>query len=146
MAHSSKIVLLAGGVAVLTGALWLSYLSPAPQDGYLLTADGERYSTLVPSEQGALAACTVCHRISAHGVESSAPSLWGIVGARKAGAAWFGYSPALAAATGHWTAEEIDRYLADPVAYLPGTSKTLSQVRDADERKRIIAALQKLSP
>ncbi len=146
MAHSSKIVLLASGLAALGGALWMSYLSPAHRDGHLLTVDGERYNTLVPSEQGALAACAVCHRISANGAESPAPSLWGIVGAKKAASAWFGYSPALAAAQGDWTATEIDHYLADPVGYLPGTSKTLSQVRDAGERQRIIEALQKLSP
>lgn len=146
MAHSSKIVLLASGLAALAGALWISYLGPAPRDGHLLAVDGERYGALLPSEQGALAPCAVCHRISAQGVESSAPSLWGIVGAKKAASAWFGYSPALAAAKGNWTAAEIDRYLADPVGYLPGTSKTLSQVRDAGERQRIIAALQKLSP
>lgn len=146
MAHSSKMVLLAGGVAVLVGAVWVSYLTPTPQDGHLRTADGLRYNTLAPSGQGALAACAVCHRISANGAESSAPSLWGIVGAKKAASSWFGYSPALAAAQGNWTATEIDHYLADPVGYLPGTSKTLSQVRDAGERQRIIEALQKLSP
>jgi cytochrome c len=108
-------------------------------------ADAEsRFSTLVPSDQGALAACAVCHRIDAESPESSAPALWEIVGAAKGGSPWFGYSPALAAATGTWTPDDIDAYLADPVGYLPGTSKTLSQVRDAAERKRIIDALKQL--
>lgn len=75
----------------------------------------------------------------------SAPSLWGIVGAPKARSHWFGYSHALAGQDGNWSADEIDAYLADPVGYLPGTTKTLTRVRDPDERKRIIAALQSLS-
>lgn len=107
---------------------------------------GQRYNQLFPSEQGALAACTVCHRISADGPEASAPALWGIVGSEKGRSPWFGYSIALASQQGRWTADEIDAYLTDPVAYLPGTIKTLSRVRDADERKRIIEALQRLSP
>lgn len=146
MARASNLVLLASCLAVLGGAWSMAYLTPTPQDGLLRTADGLRYNTLAPSEQGALATCVVCHRISANGAESSAPSLWGIVGAKKAASAWFGYSPALAAAQGDWTATEIDQYLADPIGYLPGTTKTLSQVRDASERQRIIEALQKLSP
>ena len=108
--------------------------------------DGQRYNALFPSEQDALATCSVCHRVSADGPESSGPPLWAIVDANKGRSGWFGYSPALAAASGTWTAAAIDAYIADPVAYLPGTSKTLSQVRDADERKRVIDALQKLTP
>jgi cytochrome c2 len=142
--NSPKLATLAAAVLILVAIAWAlgtERLHSKPTVG--VEADS-RFSTLVPSDQGALAACAVCHRIDADGPESSAPALWGIVGAAKGDSPWFGYSKALAAAAGPWTAADIDAYLADPVGYLPGTAKTLSQVRDADERARIIEALQEL--
>ncbi len=135
---------LAAAVLILAVVAW-ALSSEQIASNATVSADADsRFGTLVPSDQGALAACAVCHRISANGPESSAPALWEIVGAAKGGSPWFGYSPALAAATGTWTPDDIDGYLADPVGYLPGTSKTLSQVRDAGERKRILDALKQL--
>lgn len=146
MPKSTQWTALGAAAVILASFAWALSTESAPAHATIGSADGLRYNTLVPSEQGALAQCAVCHRISAEGPESSGPPLWGIVGADKASSHWFGYSPALAAAPGTWSPSEIDAYLADPVAYLPGTIKTLSQVRDADERRRITDALQKLSP
>jgi cytochrome c2 len=142
--NSSALVTLASAALILAAIGWALSSESGHSRGSVGSADGLRYSTLIPSEKGALAPCAVCHRIDADGPESSGPALWGIDGADKASSPWFGYSPALATAEGSWSVADIDAYLADPVGYLPGTSKTLSQVRDADERRRIIDALQKL--
>jgi cytochrome c len=101
-----------------------------------------RFATVSPSAHQELADCVVCHRLSGDGPDRSAPPLYGIVGSPVAGAHWFAYSPALARKGGKWTPEELDRYLADPVGYVRGTFKTLSPIRDAAKRKRIIKALQ----
>lgn len=106
--------------------------------------DGQRYATAMPSEHGALAACMSCHRIFAGGPDRSAPSLTGIVGAPVARSAWFGYSPALARKTGNWTRDELDRFLADPTAAVPGAFKTLGPIRDAAARKEILDAQTKI--
>jgi cytochrome c len=90
--------------------------------------------------------CAVCHRLSADGPERSAPSLWNLAGSAQASAPWFGYSPALARQRGVWTADAIDAYLADPLGHLPGTSKSLSRLRDADQRRRVLDALHALTP
>lgn len=146
MARSSQVAALGAAIVILASIAWALGSEATVAHGTIANADGQRYNTLFPSEQDALASCSVCHRISADGPEMSGPSLWGIVDADKASSRWFGYSPALAKATGTWTVAEIDSYIADPVAYLPGTTKTLSQVRDSKDRQRVIDALQHLTP
>jgi cytochrome c2 len=141
---SPQLATVGASALILVAIAWALASENGSGQGSAGAVDGERYNTLIPSEKGALEPCAVCHRIDADGPESSGPALWGIDGADKASSPWFGYSPALAAAAGSWSVADIDAYLADPVGYLPGTSKTLSQVRDADERRRIIDALQKL--
>lgn len=85
----------------------------------------------------------VCHSIERNGSFRVAPGLWGIVGAPKARAAWFGYSRALATAGGAWTEEDLDKYLTDPDGFLPGTQKTLVGVPE-NERREILAFLRTL--
>lgn len=146
MARNTQLAALGAAVVILASIGWALSTESGVAHGSIASVDGQRYNTMFPSEQQALASCSVCHRIHADGPEMSGPPLWGIVDADKARSRWFGYSPALAKATGTWTPSEIDAYIADPVAYLPGTTKTLSQVRDADERKRVVDALQQLTP
>ena len=146
MRYSPVLATLGAGALILAAIGWAIGTESSSSQMTIEVTDGVRYNSLIPSDQGELAPCAVCHRISAAGPDSSAPALWGIVGTNKASSPWFGYSPALAAAEGTWTAADIDAYVADPVGYLPGTSKTLSQVRDADQRQRIIEALQNLTP
>ena len=83
----------------------------------------------------------VCHSVVRGGTLRSAPPLWGIVGADKARFEWYGYSKALAEAGGTWTEAELDAYLTDPDAFLPGTSKTLIGIPDAQQRAQVIAYL-----
>ena len=71
-------------------------------------------------------------------------SLRGIVGAEKARFEWFGYSQALARAGGTWSEADLDAYLTDPDAFLPGTSKTLIGIPDEAERAEVIAFLSSL--
>lgn len=146
MVRTTHLAALGAAVVVLASIAWALGTESTSAHGSVASIDGQRYNTLFPSAQDALEPCAVCHRISADGPEMSGPPLWGIVDAAKARSKWFGYSPALARATGIWSTAEIDSYIADPVAYLPGTTKTLSQVRDANERKRVIDALQQLKP
>lgn len=145
MRSSSYLLALIACAVIVFAVVWAAGSEVMPDRGGVGSADSARFNTLIPSEHQALEQCVVCHRISADGPERSAPSLWGIVGARKARSHWFGYSLALSQQTGRWTSDEIDAYLADPEAHLPGTSKTLSRVRDPEQRQQIIAALQSLS-
>jgi cytochrome c2 len=105
---------------------------------------GYRYAAEPVGRGGPADACVVCHSIEEDGPLRSAPPLHGIVGAAKARSAWFGYSPALARAGGTWTEEELDDYLTDPDAFLPGTSKTLIGIADEQQRAEVIGYLASL--
>jgi cytochrome c len=73
-----------------------------------------------------------------------APGLWGIVGAPKARADWFAYSKGLRARGGAWTPDELDRFIADPRGFAPGTSKVIAGISDPQKRQAIVAALSAL--
>ena len=88
--------------------------------------------------------CTICHSLKPDTRQPVAPTLWRIVGAEKGRArSWFAYSPALLQKGGNWSAAELDKYLADPGGFLPGTNKSIS-VASEKERNEIIGYLEKL--
>ena len=68
----------------------------------------------------------------------------GIVGAPKARADWFSYSLALRKKGGVWSEDELDKYLANPSGFIPGTSKTLPPIEDAARRRELIVFLKTL--
>ncbi len=82
--------------------------------------------------------CGFCHGDG--GVGGQGPSLIGVVG-RKAGTVpTFAYSAALKASGITWSAAELDRWLTDPAAAVPGTAMA-ANVPDAKERADVIAYL-----
>lgn len=145
MRNTSYLFSLGTAVIIAAGSLWAIETDARPIRADLQRVDGLRFDTLVPSDHDALRQCVVCHRVTPDAPERSAPALWAIVDAPKSGASWYGYSVALAEAGGDWSAEDLDRYLENPVAFLPGTTKTLSPIRDAEQRHEIITALQHLA-
>lgn len=89
--------------------------------------------------------CVVCHSLEKGGPFRVAPNLWGIVGAEKArDKAWFSYSPELINKGGNWTEDELDAFLEDASAYMPGSTKSI-RVPDAEERAEIIDFLKTLA-
>lgn len=107
-------------------------------------AETYRYAVKPVGWDGPAGSCVVCHSLEKGGPPQVAPTLWGIVGAPKAGAKGYGYSQALAEAGGVWTEEALDQYLASPDKFLPGTKKTIIGIPDPKERARIIAYLKTL--
>jgi glucose/arabinose dehydrogenase len=91
--------------------------------------------------------CAMCHTATPDRRALMGPGLHGIVGRQVAAAPGFGYSAALAGlgAQGRaWTTAELDRFLADPSAYAPGTSMPIS-IADATQRRALLAYLAMLS-
>ncbi len=131
-------------VGVVGGIAWAIGTEDETTETHLTEGNGYRFASAIPSEHGALAACVACHRVEAEGPERSAPSLVSILDAPVARSDWFGYSPALRRLDGIWSAEALDRYLADPVGTVPGTFKTLSPIRDKAARSEVIEALSRL--
>jgi cytochrome c len=134
-------------IAVLGGGIgWAVQGERAAQPAAAMALPTDRGYRLPapPAGIAALDGCAACHALRPGDAERSAPSLVGIVGRPVAASAWFGYSPALRHWGGTWTAERLADYLRDPIATVPGTSKTLSPVRDPARLEAIITALSGL--
>ena len=59
--------------------------------------------------------------------------------------AGFNYSAALKAVTGTWTFDELNKWLTDPRALVPGTAMTFAGLASEKQRADIIAYLDTLS-
>ena len=71
------------------------------------------------------------------------PSLHGIF-ARKAGElADFRYSPAMKRSGIAWTTETLDKYVADPQAFIPDNRMPYAGMADAGDRADLLAYLLK---
>jgi cytochrome c len=88
--------------------------------------------------------CLSCHAIAADEPALEGPTLWGVVGRRIASAADFEYSDALRRQEGVWDRAKLDRFLAAPQAFAPGTQMTLGGVRGAADRAAVIDFLETL--
>jgi cytochrome c len=86
--------------------------------------------------------CAACHKLEA-GANEVGPSLHGVF-MRKAGElADFRYSPAMKRSGIIWTAETLDKYIADPQALIPANRMPYAGMATADDRADLIAYLQK---
>jgi cytochrome c len=87
------------------------------------------------------AQCIACHTVKP-GQNRVGPTLHRIVGARKAAVPNFRYSPALKAQKGVWTEAELDAYIANPRAKVPGTRMIYAGMPDKAKRARLVAWLK----
>ena len=86
--------------------------------------------------------CAACHKLEA-GANEVGPSLHGIF-TRKAGElADFRFSPAMKRSGIVWSAETIEKYIADPQAFIPANRMPYAGMSNASDRADLIAYLQK---
>jgi cytochrome c len=87
--------------------------------------------------------CAACHSIKS-GETLLGPSLAGVYG-RKAGAVeGFRYSGPLKKSGVVWDDGNLDAYIADPQAVIPGSRMPYSGMADATTRKNLVAYLKTL--
>lgn len=84
------------------------------------------------------ASCGACHSLDANRV---GPAHRGVFGRRAGTASGYSYSPALRAARFSWTVENLDRWLTNPSAMVPGTRMGF-RLSDAGRRADVIAFLR----
>ncbi len=84
--------------------------------------------------------CSMCHVIGGQGM---GPDLTGVVGRKAGSLPGFSYTPGMAASGVTWTRANLDRWLTDPRAMVPGTAMRVKLPAEAD-RRDVIAYLATL--
>jgi cytochrome c2 len=90
--------------------------------------------------------CQACHTATEQ-KNKVGPYLLGVVGRPAASVEGYKYSTALSAKAseiGAWDESKIIEYLADPKAYIGGTSKMAFKLKDETDRKNVAAYLASL--
>ncbi|MFN3230979.1 MAG: c-type cytochrome [Alphaproteobacteria bacterium] len=85
--------------------------------------------------------CTTCHTIDDGGANRVGPNLYDTVGASFGHIDGFNYSGALLEMGGTWGYEELDAWLENPRAFIPGNKMAYGGIRDAQERANLIMYL-----
>ena len=127
------------GMAAPTTAAAEAPKGPNPIDGLLASAD-------VAAGQKTAKVCAACHSFDQGGPNKVGPNMWNVVGGPKAHMEGFAYSKALAERHGEkWGYAELNQFLYNPKAYVPGTKMVFAGIKNDQERANVIAWLRTLS-
>jgi cytochrome c len=110
-----------------------------PIEKLLQTASAEK-------GQAAAKVCQTCHTFEKNGPNRVGPNLFGIVGDHKGeGRNGFNFSAAMKGKGGTWTYDDLNAFLTNPKAFVPGTAMGFAGIHKDSQRADVIAYLRTLS-
>lgn len=122
------------GFAVVAEAAGEAGVAVVPIATLLATAD-------IAKGEAVFKKCTACHSIAQGGANGIGPNLWAAMGKPHGHVAGFAYSDALKSVPGNWDWEGMDKWLANPKKYAPGTKMTFAGLGNPEERANLILYL-----
>ena len=108
----------------------------------------EKLLQTASAEKGASAAkkCAACHTFEKAGPNRVGPNLYGVLNEPKGqGRGGFNFSAALKGKGGTWTYDDLNKFIANPKGFVPGTAMGFAGIQKDSERADVIAYLRTLS-
>jgi cytochrome c len=102
-------------------------------------------SASVEKGQATAKQCGACHTFEKGGPNRVGPNLYGVVGEKRGEGRGFNFSAAMKSKGGTWTYDELNKFLANPRGYIPGTNMTFAGLSRASQRADVIAYLRTLA-